>query len=320
MNFDYILAENPLILIEGPIIERVKREFSFKLDKHIENALMIYDDNGKKLLNRIYREYIDIAKESDLPIINLTPTWRANPDRIELAGLKDKNINLDAFDFLSNIREEYIEFSKKILIGGLIGCKGDAYNPKEALSSDEAYHFHKFQIETLANAGVDLLFASTLPALSEALGIAISIANLTISIPYILSFVIRPNGTLLDGTPLHQAISIIDYQVSRKPYYMINCVHPTTFRKAMNNLDLPKQHLIGLQANGSMKTPEELDNIDEIDSEEPNTWAKLMLSSSIDFNLKILGGCCGTNNQHLQSLVNNFKTNKLAGQSFTALT
>ena len=45
-----------------------------------------------------------------------------------------KTINTDAFKFVDGIRKSYGKFSDKIFIGGLTGCKGDAYKPEEALS------------------------------------------------------------------------------------------------------------------------------------------------------------------------------------------
>lgn len=305
MKLKEILIKFPLILTEGAVIERIKREFSYKLDESIANAEMVYSKEGKTLLEKIYRQYLDIAKIYDLPIFVFTPTWRANPERLKNTGFKDINVNSDCFDFLSKIRASYGTFSKKILIGGLIGCKGDAYKPEESLITEDAYSFHKTQISALANAGVDFIFASTLPSLSEALGIAKAIT--TLNAQYLLSFIIRPNGDLLDGNSLSKTISTIDGHVSVKPMcYMINCIHPTIFRAAITNnmkgVDLIKKRLIGLQANTSSKSPEELNSSLDLDSEKPEIWSKEMLSLYEDFRIKILGGCCGTNQHHIQSL------------------
>ncbi|MGQ9799373.1 MAG: hypothetical protein ACUVRG_08775 [Ignavibacterium sp.] len=51
----------------------------------------------KELLESIYREYIDIAESSDLPIMLLTPTWKANKERTKKANIDMKEINTDAF-------------------------------------------------------------------------------------------------------------------------------------------------------------------------------------------------------------------------------
>ena len=79
-----------------------------------------------------------------------------------------------------------------IVICGLMSCRGDAYKPAERLSEDGAFRFHSWQAEKLAEAGVDFLLAATLPALSEAIGLAA--AQAATGKPYIISFVLRPQG------------------------------------------------------------------------------------------------------------------------------
>lgn len=46
------------ILIEGSIIERIRREFSFPMDNSILNAELVFTKDGKDILNKIYKESI----------------------------------------------------------------------------------------------------------------------------------------------------------------------------------------------------------------------------------------------------------------------
>lgn len=306
MNFAEAINFFPHIITEGSVIERLKREFNYPLDKYLSNALMIYDDKGKIILEKIYREYIDIAKSADLPIMMLTPTWRANKERAINANADMEKINIDAFNFVNTIRKSYESFSEKIFIGGLTGCKGDAYKPEETLDENEAYLFHKEQMHVLANAGVDFLFASTLPALSEAKGIAKAMSETKIS--YIISFVIRDDGSLLDTTPLPEAIKIIDNSLSTPPtFYMTNCIHPDVLNSSFLNVkdeqNILQKRLFGIQANSSSKRPEELDELEVLDQDTPANWAKGMVDLNKKYNLKILGGCCGTDAEFISSVV-----------------
>jgi len=186
-----------------------------------------------------------------------------------------------------------------------MACKGDAYNAKEASSKEEAINFHKQQAEELSQNGCDFIKAATLPALSEALGIASILSEC--DIPYIISFVVRPNGTLLDGTPLHRAIETIDSEIYSKPFfYMVNCVHPKNLIKALNNeLKDSKDfinRILGFQGNTSTKSPEELDNLDYVDTTEPEEFAKLILNIHNQFGIKLLGGCCGSDARHIKQI------------------
>ena len=68
MTFKEAINFYPHIITEGSIIERLKREFNYPLDELLSNSKMIYEDDGKLLLEKIYREYVDIAQSSDLPL------------------------------------------------------------------------------------------------------------------------------------------------------------------------------------------------------------------------------------------------------------
>lgn len=310
MTFKEAVSFYPHIITEGSVIERLKREFNYPLDDALSNALMIYDEAGKSLLEKIYREYLDIAESSDFPIMLLTPTWRTNKERTKNSNVDMKTINSNAFLFVDIVRKSYGDFSEKIFIGGLTGCKGDAYKPEEALSENEAYHFHKEQMQILADAGVDFLFASTLPALTEAIGIAKAMSETKKD--YVISFVIRDNGKLLDGTLLTDAIKIIDVSVSTPPlFYLTNCIHPDVLHKSFLNLkdedDILRKRLFGIQANASSKSPEELDTLENLDADSPANWARGMVDLNKKFNLKILGGCCGTDARFISSVANLLK-------------
>ena len=305
MDFSKSINQFEYILTEGSIIERLRRESEFPLDPHIANSGFLYEPKRSTVLTALYRQYIDIGKDSDLPILIFTPTWRANPVRLIRSGLEDIDVNGDAVRYLVKIRESYGTFARKILIGGLMGCAGDAYRPEESMGTEEAAQFHQVQAHALADAGVDFLFASTLPARPEAVGIARALA--TTGAPYILSFIIRPEGTLLDGTPLKIVVNEIDDQVHPKPLgYMINCVHPVVMMKALENTaNIPNEihsRILGLQANTSSKRPEELDESPTLDTTEPQIFAEEMNVLRRNYGFKIFGGCCGTNHRHIKAI------------------
>ena len=60
--------------------------------------------------------------------------------------------------------------------------------------------------------------------------------------------------------------------------------------------------LIGLQANTSRRLPHELEGLPELDTEDPAAFARGMLDAGRRFGLRILGGCCGTDDRHIRSL------------------
>jgi S-methylmethionine-dependent homocysteine/selenocysteine methylase len=272
LPFTEFFERSRCILGEGAVIERLRRDSDFELNPHIVNSAFIYDKNQRTAIAGIFRQYLDIGFKNNLPLLLSTPTWRASLERIEQAGYEKKDVNADNFRFLDELRKSYGEYAAKVTICGLLSCRGDAYNQSEALTSNDAHEFHSWQANKLAEAGVDFLLAATLPALSEATGLATALA--ATGKPYIMSFVFRPEGTMLDRTPLKDAISIIDTEVNPKPIaYMANCTHASIFRTAMmhdtNSSAIVRKRVAGLLANTAALNPEELDDSEELVEEDP---------------------------------------------------
>lgn len=292
-----VLARSPVVLAEGAVVERLRRHPECALDEHVAHAAFPYQPEPARLLAAIYREYLDAARAASLPMICCSPTWRANPERLRLAGL-DRDVNGDGILFVRRIAEQY----SAALVGGLMGCRGDCYRPEQALSAAEAARFHAFQASALAGAGCDFLLAATMPAASEAVGISQAMAQT--AVPYLVSFIVTRTGTLLDGTPIPEAIGRIDGSVSRAPLgYMVNCVHPSVMAAALEHCDPPsRDRILGLQANTSAKSPAELEGSRDLETEDPERFADSMLTLHQRFRLRILGGCCSTDASHIRAL------------------
>ena len=294
-----MFPNEPLVLTEGAITERLRRMPGMNLDPHVEHAALVYEGRGREILKGLYRDYLDVGRAHDLPIIVLTPTRRADPSRIERAGLT-ASLYRDCVALLAEVREEYGTYARRIAIGGLIGCVGDAYLPEQALGLAEAAASHREQLEALADAGADLLIGATLPAYSEAAGLARAMADL--GRPWLLSFVIRPEGTLLDNIPLADAVRRIDDDVDRAPAgYLANCVHPSIFRRAVEAAGIDGR-LLGLMANTSARSPAELEGRAELDTMDPEDFGVAMARLHEDLGTRIMGGCCGTDGRHLEAL------------------
>ena len=295
-----LLEKSRLILMEAAVVERLRRDGDMMLHPSLANGPLIYDKAGRKALSRIYQGYIDIAGEADLPVLLCTPTWRANKARVIESGVT-RSINTDAVRFMQELRDSQKTSAGGIKIGGMIGCKKDCYRPDQGLAAQKAEIFHAWQIAQLARAGVDFLIAETLPNIEEALGIAKAME--TSSTPYIISFVISREGCLLDGTDLNSAVERIDSETKWKPLgFMVNCAYPTFLCAAKQPPKLFKR-LIGYQANGSALDHDDLDGAEQLENEKISDWGDAMLELNISYGIKILGGCCGTGNEHLRYIV-----------------
>ena len=301
---DY-LRQHPCILGEGAVVERLRRQPTTPLDPDLVNSAFVYDPAKRYALAAIYRQYVQAGLTHDLPLLLSTPTWRANAERIAAAGLSHRTVNADNVRLLQDLRADTGAYAAKVVIGGLIGCRGDAYRPEEALTAQAARDFHGWQAGQLAAAGVDFLLGITLPALTEATGLAAAMA--ATGRPFMISFVVRPAGTLLDGTPLKEAIDALDAATHPQPTaYLINCTHPNLARAALvhttNSSPRVRQRIIGLLANTAALSPEALEGQVDVIAGDPANFAESLWDLHRELGLTVLGGCCGTDDRHIRCL------------------
>ena len=86
----------------------------------------------------------------------------------------------------------------------------------------------------------------------------------------------------------------------------MNCVHPRVFEAGLRAVAqrspgaVKRIHVF--QANASEKNPEELDGLEVLDAIEPEAFADLMVQCHRQFGTAFMGGCCGTDTRHIQSL------------------
>ncbi|MCA1737482.1 MAG: homocysteine S-methyltransferase family protein [Actinobacteria bacterium] len=257
------------------------------------------------MLRRSYGSYVDAARSFGLPVIIGTPTFRASLNFVRRADLGYeevvRHLNADAVAMHKEIRDD--SNYGPVYIAGVIGPSGDAYLPEKSLPAQQAREYHSLQAGTLARSGMDFLYALTFPAVEEALGVAMAMGD--IGLPYVVSFVLECDGRVLDGTLLHAAIERIDSEAPPL-FYSISCVHPsiaaTALRKEAVFSDLVARRLNEFKANASPLSPAELVQLDHPEGDDPDLFAVEMWSLHEDFGLRILGGCCGTDDRHISAL------------------
>jgi len=221
-----------------------------------------------------------------LPIQLGTPTWRAS--RKWTSNVE--GVNAAAVELLGNIARQIV--GTRIILAGVIGPASDGYAADEALSTKDAFAYHREQADVLARSDVDLLYAPTFAAFSELYGVARAMAET--GRPYALAPMLHPDGTMLDGTPLAETIARIDAEISPVPHhYMIGCLYPTHAETALQVLRASQRDLVkrvrGLKANASPLSPEELDKLNHLAATDVQTWVRDELACAREFDLTILG-------------------------------
>lgn len=287
-----------LVLADGGIETRIIYEFKRPLE-NFEAFRLLDDDEGRRILRAIYSSYAQVAARHDLPIQLGTPTWRASAKFTPDAD----RLNRAAFELLRGIAGEHP--NARIRIAGVIGPAADGYAPAQALSEEDARAYHEPQARVLAECGVDVLYAPTFPAYGELAGAAMAMAQT--GKPYALAPMLHPDGTMLDGTPLGEAIRGIDERVSPAPeQYFIGCLYPTHAQSALEvtRANYPQQavRVRGLKANASPLSPEELDRLGRLDARSPQEFARDEWACAREFGLTTLGGCCGTDARDIEAI------------------
>jgi S-methylmethionine-dependent homocysteine/selenocysteine methylase len=289
-----LLASDALVLTDGGIETRIMFESDAELAPHVLAAGLL----DHPALKAIYGSYVEAAHAHGLPVVIGTPTFRAGGRYAEAAGLDVIELNAAAVRHHQAIRDEAGD-GPPVLIAGVLGPYGDAYTPSEGLPADEAARYHAIQATALADAGADVLFAPTFPAVDEALG-AVRAMTAT-GLPSVISYVLDRDGRVLDGTPLADAVARIDSEAETPPaFHSLSCIHPTVAARALETV--PAGRVLECKANGSPLTPAELVALDHLEADAPETFAAEMWRLHTDYGLRILGGCCGTDDRHMRAL------------------
>src|SRR5215831_13442480 len=217
---------------------------------------------GLAALRAYYAPYVELARANDVGLVLDAPTWRASPHWGELLGYDAEQLadfNRRAVAFVDDLRKEASDV--RIVIGGCVGPCDDAYAPSERISADEAYAYHRPQIESFAETPADFVNALTLTYSAEALGIARA-AN-AVGLPVAISFTVETDGRLPGGERLGDAIATAD-GAAQVDYFMVNCAHPTHLADAIADGEW-RHRVWGVRANASTKSHAELDDADELD-------------------------------------------------------
>ena len=86
MSFESLFNTEMHILSMGSVFELLRRSPEVVLDEHIFHAGLIYDEDHSKILERVYRSYIETAVNTGFSVAIGTATWRANEERIRASS------------------------------------------------------------------------------------------------------------------------------------------------------------------------------------------------------------------------------------------
>lgn len=265
-------------------------------------AALLESAPGRRDLTVYLERYIDLARQSGRGFVMDAPTWRAGMAWAGPLGQTVSEVietNARAVKFVSRIRARYETAQLPILVNGLVGPAGDAYAPDTILAPQDALLIHAPQVHALGRASVDMISAMTLTHAGEAIGIVQAAKE--IDVPTVIAFTLETDGCLPSGQPLGEAITEVDAATNAGPiYYMINCAHPDHFRGALDTNASWTLRIGGIRANASRMSHAELDAAEVLDDGDPVELGALSMELlRLLPNIRVIGGCCGTDHRHV---------------------
>jgi homocysteine S-methyltransferase len=265
---------------------------------------LLEHDEGRAAMTRYFEPYLEVARRHGAGFVLEANTWRANPSWGAQLGYSLDDLaeaNRRCISFIEEIRDREEEPGRPIVLSAPIGPEGDAYDPENHLTSNEAEAFHSWQAGVLADTAVDGVVGLTITYVEEAIGIVR--AAKAVGLPAVVSFTVETDGRLPSGQPLAEAIEQVDTETDGvTAYFMINCAHPTHFLPVLDGPG-PWHRIRGIRANASTMSHAELDNSEVLDDGDPAELADGYLAIGERLpHLAVLGGCCGTDHRHVASI------------------
>jgi len=263
--------------------------------------------DGQVHLDRYFNPYLDLAERTGTGFVLDTATWRANRDWGARLGCDEHTlaeVNRLAVEYAAGLGRKR---SIPTVLDGVVGPRGDGYVVGEPMTADEAASYHSLQARAFAAAGADMMTAVTMTYADEAIGVVE--AATSVGLPVVVSFTVETDGRLPSGQDLGDAVRQVDEQTAGAPaYFMVNCAHPTHFASVLEADEPWVGRVMGIRANASTMSHAELDVAEELDRGYVAGLARAYgeLDRTLP-DLHVVGGCCGTDIEHLTAIVDELK-------------
>ena len=264
---------------------------------------LLDSEDGRAQLTEYFDFYAEIARRQGAALVVDTPTWRANADwgpglgydRAALSAVNERSVA-----FARAIGERWSDVPT--FVNGVIGPRGDGYVVGEVMSPGEAATYHALQARAFAAAGADIVTAVTMTYVDEAIGVVRACTEA--GVPVAIGFTTETDGRLPSGTELGAAIEAVDAATDgAAAYFMVNCAHPSHFADALSAGAPWLDRVQAIRANASRMSHAELDEAEELDRGDIAELAAdyLQLGELLP-RLRIVGGCCGTDHEHVDAI------------------
>ncbi len=240
------------------------------------------------LVSEVHRDYVGAGAD-----VIETNTYGANRYKLAAHGLETKvyEVNLKGAQIARKVAGD------STLVAGSVGPLGVQIEPLGKLAYDEAKDAFKEQIKGLLDGGVDLIILETFALVAELKQALRAVKELKPDCPVIAQVTINDDGNLLSGGSLESFVS----EVSEfKPDAIgMNCsVGPKLMLDALERLKPLTEIPISVQPNAGFPMNIGGRNIYMTSPEYIAEYSKRFIQTGAS----IVGGCCGTNPEHIRAI------------------
>lgn len=292
-RFVEALSTDELMILDGAMGTELNR-------RGVETRLPLWSAialiGEPEAVRRIHLDHIEAGAQ-----IITTNTFRTSMRSLGKAGLAHRAGEL------TNLAAELAALARRaaavngtaaedeVFIAGSIAPLEDCWRPELAPTGSEALKEHRLMARTLAAAGADLLLVETMGTLEEAR--AAVRAGVGTGLPVLVSFTLTPGLTLLDGTPLGEAVALTEDDGALAP--LVNCIPAPAMDRAVEMLRSHTNRPFGAYAN--MGLPDDVEGWEAKGVLTPEEYAA-HAKNWHETGARIIGGCCGTGPEHIKAL------------------
>lgn len=285
MTFPDRLSHASPVLLDGATGSELEAR-GVNTELPLWSTIALLSNHGKKILRTIHADYMKAGAE-----IITANTFRTNFRALEKEsmGSRAKELTRAAAEEVRFAYEES-KITEPIFIAGSVAPVEDCYAPELVPPDEELYDEHRRHIDHLFDANVDLFLIETMNTIREA-AIALAYAKQT-QLPVLVSFICKDPEHLLSGESLEKAVERCE--ILKPDAILINCVDVNLMNQNLEALRSFTKLPIGGYANILKKGHTSESGI------SPQDYAKQMNEWIDRFDLRIVGGCCGTSPKHIQ--------------------
>ncbi len=255
-----------------------------------ENTVL-FGFNNREILKNIHKGYVDAGSH-----IIFCNSFSINPLKI-----KEMNMPLDEAvkTCLEIAREATMEATKPVRIAFDMSTLGQLIEPMGSLTFEEAYEAYKETAMSAEKHGADLIIVETMTDLYELKAAVLAIKENT-SLPVYVSMSFEENGRTFTGVSLETMVATLEGL--KVDAIGINCslgpieIYPLA-EQLSKLTDLP----ILVKPNAGLPDPATGKYNIDIDQFASS------LASYRNLGVSMVGGCCGTEAEHISKLVANLK-------------